>query len=314
MSPGSTSRPRAGAVEAPADRLDPAGFWLRFWAWLFDTTVLGLILAGVNYVTKLLFGVAVLSFVLDLLDRGMTGSFGAVLALFAIFIGWLAGVLVAWFLGQVVGWIYYALFESSGSRATPGKMLLSLWVVDAEGEQISFSRATLRHVLKFAAVFPAILSFLYLLGHLGAASPDSSAGTAAKLFAWSVLISPLLFFIFYGMAGWTRDKRALHDIGSGCYVVRAQELTAGRRFGVVLAIIALFLVCQLVTSAIGIYRTSRSLADRPPETARARNARIAAAPAPAPAPEPSSQAAVEAPATASARFASRGRARESITD
>jgi uncharacterized RDD family membrane protein YckC len=249
-----------------SSRPAPAGFWLRFWAWLFDVTVLGIVVAVFSYVIYFAFGVAVVSFVLGLIERGMTGSFGALLALATLLFGWMGAILAAWFVGQALGWLYYALFESSLRRATPGKMLLALVVVDAGNSRISFLRATLRHVLKLAALFPAMLSLLFVLaGFNGGSGP----GTAAKMLALSLVLAPFLFFVFYGMAGWTREKRALQDFGSGCYVVRAEALPFGRTVAVVLVIIGFFILVQGLSAAWNLYRSGRITIERAPAAERA---------------------------------------------
>jgi len=82
----------------------------------------------------------------------------------------------------VIGWLYYALMESSVRQATLGKMALGLMVTDLNGQKISFDRATGRHFAK--------------------------------------IISALILFIGFLMAGFTRRKQALHDMIAGCLVIR----------------------------------------------------------------------------------------------
>jgi uncharacterized RDD family membrane protein YckC len=255
----SAPRPTPSAPAEVLERPRPAGFWLRFWAWLYDTALLGLVVALVSHLVKLAFGVALVAFVLGLIERGITGSLGGVLTLAALFIGWIGAILVSWFLGQVLGWLYYAFFESSSARATPGKSLLSLWVVDANDDRISFWRATLRHVCKFAALFPAVIAFCFLLVRMR----STSEGTGPLwFFGLSIVFAPLLFFIFYGMAGWTRERRALHDILSGCYVVRSKELKSGAAFGLAIGSVAALLVATIVANMIGATRSASSIEQR----------------------------------------------------
>ena len=80
--------------------------------------------------------------------------------------------------------LYYALFIASGWQATPGKKLLGLHVIRADGQKIGFWRALGRYL----AYFPSSLT-------LG-----------------------LGFF----MIGWSREKRALHDFICGTRVVRGK--------------------------------------------------------------------------------------------
>ena len=86
------------------------------------------------------------------------------------------------FFGIVIGWLYYALMESSMRQATLGKMALGLMVTDLNGQKVSFARATGRHFAK--------------------------------------IISALILFIGFLMAGFTSRKQALHDMLAGCLVVR----------------------------------------------------------------------------------------------
>jgi uncharacterized RDD family membrane protein YckC len=84
----------------------------------------------------------------------------------------------------VLGWIYYTLMESSSLQATLGKMALSIIVTDFEGKRISFARATGRHFAK--------------------------------------IISGIILYIGFIMAGFTAKKQALHDIIANCLVIKKQ--------------------------------------------------------------------------------------------
>jgi uncharacterized RDD family membrane protein YckC len=84
-------------------------------------------------------------------------------------------------LGAVVGWLYYALMESSSYQATLGKMALGVIVTDVDGNRIGFGRATGRYFGK--------------------------------------IISALICYIGFIMAGFTERKQALHDMMVGCLVV-----------------------------------------------------------------------------------------------
>jgi uncharacterized RDD family membrane protein YckC len=79
-------------------------------------------------------------------------------------------------------WIYEAAMESSSKQATLGKMALGLKVSDEQGQRISFARATARY-------FSKIISFMIL-------------------------------WIGYIMAGFTARKQALHDMIAGTLVTR----------------------------------------------------------------------------------------------
>ena len=84
----------------------------------------------------------------------------------------------------VLGWLYNAYFESSEWQATVGKRVLNLIVTDLAGNRISFARASGRF-------FSKIITSLIPLG------------------------------IGYALAGFTEKKQALHDMITGCLVLRS---------------------------------------------------------------------------------------------
>lgn len=82
---------------------------------------------------------------------------------------------------MIVFWLYEALMHSSNLQATLGKIVIGTIVVDRNGKRISFAKATGRHFAEY--------------------------------------LSSLLFGIGYMMAGWKKEKTALHDILAETYVV-----------------------------------------------------------------------------------------------
>ena len=85
-------------------------------------------------------------------------------------------------ISSVVKWLYYALLESSSWQATLGKKALGLEVTDLEGHRISFGRASGRFFGK--------------------------------------IISAIILYIGFLMAGFTEKKQALHDMMAGTLVIR----------------------------------------------------------------------------------------------
>ena len=85
----------------------------------------------------------------------------------------------------VLQWLYYALMESGKNQATIGKMALNLKVTNMDGGRISFLQATGRHFGK--------------------------------------IISGLIIYIGYIMAGFTEKKQALHDMMASCLVVKKNK-------------------------------------------------------------------------------------------
>lgn len=95
--------------------------------------------------------------------------------------GFLLGMALVYLLYPVLSLAYYAGMESSKLQATVGKLALGIKVVDRDGRRLGFGRAAGRW-----------------------------AGS---------LISYLILYIGFFMAGWTRRKQALHDLMAGTFVV-----------------------------------------------------------------------------------------------
>ncbi len=93
----------------------------------------------------------------------------------------IAAYLTAILVIVILEWLYYALMESSNKQATLGKLALGIVVTDLSGGRVTFGRATGRYFGK--------------------------------------IVSGLIFYIGFIMAGFTEKKQALHDIMASCLVV-----------------------------------------------------------------------------------------------
>lgn len=87
------------------------------------------------------------------------------------------------------GWLYFSTMESSVYNGTIGKMIVGLRVTDAQGRRVSFGRASGR----FAG------------GRLLASVPH---------------LGGLYFLVDCIFVAFTPEKRAIHDMCSGCLVLR----------------------------------------------------------------------------------------------
>jgi uncharacterized RDD family membrane protein YckC len=83
----------------------------------------------------------------------------------------------------VMSWLYSTLFESSSKQGTPGKIILGLVVTDLDGRRISFGRANARY--------------------------------------WARALSIATLMIGFILAAFTRRRQALHDLVSGCLIMRS---------------------------------------------------------------------------------------------
>jgi uncharacterized RDD family membrane protein YckC len=146
-----------------------AGFWLRFCAVFVDGLIIVIPLVLIFVALGFAFGVFD-----ELSNPQSSGPNGAAILLD------LGSRLV--FL--LVGWLYYAYQESGVHRATFGKRLVGIQVVDMAGERISFGRASGRFFGK--------------------------------------IVSQIICYIGYIMAGFTERKQGLHDIMASTLVIRRQ--------------------------------------------------------------------------------------------
>lgn len=130
----------------------------------------------------------------------------------------LGGIYILWqVLGLICFWLYFALLQSGPKQATFGKRLMGIKVVDYKGGRIGFGRATGR--------------------------------------TFATLLSYLLIYIGFIMAGMTNRKRALHDYIAQTYVVRkdfepGDELPDTPAHPVCLGIVSTLLV---LGAAIGMF-------------------------------------------------------------
>jgi len=95
---------------------------------------------------------------------------------------WITTFLISNIAIMLAAWLYYAIMESSAYQATLGKKLMGIKVTDLQGARIGFGRATGRYFGK--------------------------------------ILSALIFMVGYLMAAFSEKKQALHDMISGCLVVK----------------------------------------------------------------------------------------------
>jgi uncharacterized RDD family membrane protein YckC len=85
---------------------------------------------------------------------------------------------LAWLVAVGFGWLYGAGLESSPSQATVGKRWMGIKVTDAQGERMSFLRATGRYAAKYLSALPCFLGFIMaLFSSRGLALHDRLADT-----------------------------------------------------------------------------------------------------------------------------------------
>ncbi|HUF80702.1 MAG TPA: RDD family protein, partial [Burkholderiales bacterium] len=93
------------------------------------------------------------------------------------------GALIGNIIVVLAQFLYWPIMESSARQATFGKSLLGIEVTDADGRRTSFVRSLLRNLAKIISALPLGIGYL--------------------------------------LAGLTARKQALHDMMTGCLVVRS---------------------------------------------------------------------------------------------
>lgn len=128
-------------------------------------------------------GFVVILFVGALFGLSFLSMFsGDVESTVALIVAAASAILMAILALLIVGWLYYALMEASISQGTLGKMALGIKVTDLDGNRIAFGRASGRYFGK--------------------------------------IVSGMILYIGFIMAGFTEKKQALHDIMASCLVVK----------------------------------------------------------------------------------------------
>jgi uncharacterized RDD family membrane protein YckC len=164
-----------------------AGFWRRFAAYFIDSTILKLLFLPFALLFLRDSGLWDLFSMFRKLPEGSTDLIGIMNPEMAILIQSLFRKLMYFgAIHSLFTLIYYSIWESSGLRATPGKLATGIKVSDANGNRLSFIRALGRN---FCKVFSAII-----------------------------------FMIGYMMAGWTEKKQALHDLICNCVVTKSETV------------------------------------------------------------------------------------------
>ena len=163
-SPAVSAKDPSNRVPNSADKIEYAGFWLRFLAGTIDVCVEGV-------------GALLVTVAIDVVLRHFGRLAGIDRWDAKVFAGFAYIPILA-----IGSWLYCAFMESSKWRATLGKRLLGLQVMNIDGGRVTFGQATVRHFMKFLSLFCVTIGFM--------------------------------------MAGWTKRRQAMHDIPTDVLVIR----------------------------------------------------------------------------------------------
>jgi Predicted membrane protein/domain len=159
-------------VFVQSGNVEYAGFGIRLLAWLIDS----LVLLFLSFITALIFGFFI-AIAFLLIDLSIVSADSSIVTFLTNFI--------SGFVGFSVNLLYFTLFWSSKFQGTPGKILLGLKIVDANGNKISYSKALIRYI--------------------------------------STLLSSLLLGIGYLLIIFDGKKQALHDKLASTYVIKVKK-------------------------------------------------------------------------------------------
>ena len=141
----------AYAGYAAVPRVEYAGFWLRFLAFLVDNAVMGI--GFVLILIPLIFLTGLGGFISEIHPDEDMNDVGIFMLIGLLFLAATVSLLLTW--------LYHALMESSEWQATRGKRVLGLVVTDMAGRRVSFGRATGRHFAKIITnMVPAFIGYI----------------------------------------------------------------------------------------------------------------------------------------------------------
>ena len=140
-------------AEIPSTPLRRAGFWVGFAAAIVDFMILAVPFAVFVSFLSVAMGIPVefLKLSPDTPPSEILLKFGSSLLTYSLCFY------------AVSGWAYSALCESAKGRATPGKMLLGLYVGDRAEERITFGAASLRFLFGRLAMHVPVVGYYHFL-------------------------------------------------------------------------------------------------------------------------------------------------------
>jgi uncharacterized RDD family membrane protein YckC len=123
-------------LNQPIENNNPvyAGFWLRYFAYMIDGIILGIVFFALGLSLGYLFP--------DMFETEFKAQ--------------LFGNLIE----ALIGWAYFALLESSEEQGTYGKRILGLKVVDENYQRMTLGRATGRHFAKILSTITLLFGYI----------------------------------------------------------------------------------------------------------------------------------------------------------
>lgn len=220
--------------------IDPAGFWLRLFAFIYDSVIAGVV-ATITFIGIFaLLGNSFTSSSFNYLDMNLNNitDLGLLITTNGIII-----LAISSLLPIAVNALYYSVFEASNLQATPGKLLLGIKVASDDLLPVSFMQALKRNVLRHLHILIVIAGlFLTLI--------SISQGRVSILSTIILLIAtlacPIIFLVGHLMVAFTENKQSLHDRLSDCLVIKNDEVPNIQRFFFSALAVSLFIGCFVI--------------------------------------------------------------------
>lgn len=195
---------------------DYAGFWYRSCAFLLDTSILSLIGFILSSFVFLIFkqSLAEITMIVEMnasliAKNGLMAAQNAPSA--SLTTSLLSIILMTLYI--LMTHVYFTLFESSKSGATPGKLICGLHVVSLDFTSIDLNTATSRHMWRLVPFSPVILANILPL-----LTPQSTSIIVPQvlLIVVGTIIAPACAYLLVAASS---NKQALHDMMSKTLVV-----------------------------------------------------------------------------------------------
>jgi uncharacterized RDD family membrane protein YckC len=189
--------------------LEPAGFWWRFFAHIIDLTIFVIIIWLLFNISVRVFGYSDFKWMKELGLTSLPTNYLIISTLLILLLPF--------------GFLYFFLFELSTLKATPGKIIMGLYIV----------------------------------------SSDGTAASASKIFKRTIarLLCILSFGLGYCLAGFTSKRKALHDFIADTTVVNYGGIPLNLRFFSALSSIIIFTVTLYLLPAMKLPKLIRSSID-----------------------------------------------------
>jgi uncharacterized RDD family membrane protein YckC len=215
--------PRFSESRAEPVKLEYAGFWVRFLAYIIDAILLGI--AG-TFLSNLFTGsaTAALTRLSQQTENNTLNGEQALAELTQLLPAFTTSIVLATAATTILTWLYFAFLESGERQGTLGKMALGLIVTDDQNQRMNFARASGRYFAK--SIVPFVMTILSLLSIVPALTSFMTSSTNGntemsglaffvELFgALSIILTlgTLVLIVAYVMAAFTAKKQALHDL------------------------------------------------------------------------------------------------------